>query len=290
MASFRTLDMRLIDDVFDMHGGYVLDFSDRTFSEFFRQDLGIIIDDPKFLANGTSKAKRLRCFLQTVQDQMAARVLVGLWEYRRVLRRRSGGDKTSPEIEAEFGDLVVRLGGQRPVHRAPPPAAPTPAAGSEMLKSLAAAFLALSTKEPQARGYAFESWLKSAFDAYGLDARGSFRLVGEQIDGSLQHGSDVYLVEARWRNARADIADLHAFHGKLEQKASWSRGLFISMSGFTTEGLEAFGRGKRLVCMDGFDLYQMLERALPFDEVLKRKARRAAETGSPYASVRDLFP
>ena len=127
------------------------------------------------------------------------------------------------------------------------------------------------------------------FDAYDLNARGAFRLIGEQIDGSFQLGGDTYLLEARWRNNKADIGDLHAFHGKIEQKAFWSRGLFISIAGFSVDGLHAFGKGKRLICMDGLDLHQTLDRGLALDTVLNRKVRRAAETGSPFASVRDLF-
>jgi len=42
---------------------------------------------------------------------------------------------------------------------------------------------------------------------------------------------------------------------------------------------ERAGRGKRVVCMDGFDLYEMLQRSLPFDRVIDGKVRRAAETG-----------
>ena len=49
-------------------------------------------------------------------------------------------------------------------------------------------------------------------------------------------------------------------------------------------------RGKRVICMDGLDLYEMLDREIPFTQVLERKVRRAAETGSPFVRVRDLFP
>jgi hypothetical protein len=66
--------------------------------------------------------------------------------------------------------------------------------------------------------------------------------------------------------------------------------LFISNSGFTEDGLIAFGRGKRVICMDGYDLYECLNREIPINHVLERKARRAAETGFPFARVRDLFP
>ncbi len=99
-----------------------------------------------------------------------------------------------------------------------------------------------------------------------------------------------YLVEAKWHGQPIGVAELHTFHGKIEQKAAWTRGLFVSDSGFTEVGLQAFGRGKRVICMDGLDLCEMLEREIPLNYVLERKVRRAAETGSPFIRVRDLFP
>ena len=69
---------------------------------------------------------------------------------------------------------------------------------------------------------------------------------------------------------------IHAFHGKIEQKATWSRGLFVSYTGFSADGLQAFGRGKRIICLDGLDLAEFFSRELPFNEVLERKVRRAA--------------
>ena len=60
----KSIDIRLIDDLFEMGGGYVLDFSNRTLSEFFNEELGVDIDDPKFEIDGTSKAKRLRFYLR----------------------------------------------------------------------------------------------------------------------------------------------------------------------------------------------------------------------------------
>jgi hypothetical protein len=62
VSPIRAIDMRLIDDLFDMGGGYVLDFSDRTFGEFFNDELNIDIDESRYSTEGTSKAKRLRYF------------------------------------------------------------------------------------------------------------------------------------------------------------------------------------------------------------------------------------
>jgi hypothetical protein len=58
---------------------------------------------------------------------------------------------------------------------------------------------------------------------------------------------------------------------------------------FSPDGLKAFGRSKKIICMDGFDLSEALTRELPLNVVLERKVRYAAETGQAFARVRDLF-
>ncbi|NSY39309.1 hypothetical protein GKC28_13785 [Leisingera sp. ANG59] len=69
-----------------MQSGYVLDFSDRTFGDFFCTEVGIDPDAAPgswlFSAYGTSKAKRLRSFIARAQPHLVARTLRALWEYR----------------------------------------------------------------------------------------------------------------------------------------------------------------------------------------------------------------
>lgn len=289
MGNIGSIDMMFLNDVFGMGGGYVLNFSDRTFSEFFREELQIDIDDPLYARNGGSKAKRLRCFLQTVDKPTVARALKALSAYREALQQRSGQTDDVQNARARFQSLINRLEG-RPDNARPP--TPEPAASFDRKKvgELKRDLLAVTSLQAHARGYAFERFLCGLFEAYGLAPQEPFRLRGEQIDGSFQFGNDTYLVEAKWHGSPIGVADLHVFHGKIEQKAAWTRGLFVSNSGFSEDGLAAFGRGKRVVCMDGFDLYETLEREIPLAQVLERKVRRAAETGSPFVRVRDLFP
>ncbi|MEJ1961027.1 MAG: restriction endonuclease [Gammaproteobacteria bacterium] len=294
MATIRALDMMLIDDLFEMGGGYVLNFSDRTFAQFFAQELDIDIDDPRYSRNGTSKAKRLRCFLHTVEESSVLRTLKALWEYREAIRERFGKQERVPSAQEKFARLLERLQGTRSPeteHKTAPK--PTSASGlpsRSTVSSLLSELMALPAMAPHPRGYAFEKFLKRLFDGYGLEARDAFKLTGEQIDGSFQLSNDTYLLEAKWQGSPCGVADLHAFHGKVEQKAAWTRGLFISNSGFSPDGLAAFGRGKRVVCVDGFDLYEVLSRDLSLPQVLDRKVRHAAETGVLFARVRDLFP
>lgn len=86
MQNIRTLDMKLVDDLFEMGGGYVLDFSDRTMAGFFAEELNVDIDDPAYQEQGTSKAKRLRCYLNKVDLATSVKTLKVLWDYRETTR------------------------------------------------------------------------------------------------------------------------------------------------------------------------------------------------------------
>ena len=282
------MDIPIIDKVFGMEGGYVLDFSNRTFAEFFREELGVDIDDPRWEAQGGSKAKRLRYYLRQADRKTALNTLNALWEYREASSVTAGYPELEGSVRTAYFRIVQRLGGRPPQPEAPTAAQQERLVDPAVTSALAARLLEVSTMDPQARGYAFETFLKDVFDAYGMSARASFRLRGEQIDGSFVLGDQTYLLEARWRNAQVDVATLHAFNGKVEEKASWSRGLIISQSGFTADGLHAFGRGKRVICMDGLDLHEVLSGRLHLADVIAQKVQRAAETGMAYVPVRDL--
>lgn len=266
----------------------MLDFSDASFADFFASELKINIDDPKYAVNGGSKGKRLRYFLQNCDDAIAVRTLRALWEYRSEYLIRTGIKDPVPEAEDRYQRLIGRLTGGVVQEPAAPNATTT--VDKQRIARIKADLLQVATLSPQARGYAFEGFLKDLFNIFGLSARDPFRLLGEQIDGSFQLNSDTYLLEAKWHGEPIGVADLHVFQGKIEQKAAWTRGLFVSDSGFTDEGLTAFGRGKRVICMDGLDLFEMLDREIPLTQVLEQKVRGAAETGSPFIRVRDLFP
>jgi hypothetical protein len=291
MSNIRSIDMMFLEDIIDTgYGkGYVLNFSDATFMQFFAEELNVDIDASIYAQNGSSKGKRLRCFLQTVDKPTVVRTLKALWEYREALLQRMEQADKVENAHGRFLSLINRLEG-RTENIPLAGQAPIPAFDRPKLVQLKTELISLSDLAPQARGYAFEKFLKQLFDAYGLAAQDPFRIRGEQIDGSFQFANEIYLVEAKWQGQPIGVAELHTFHGKIEQKAAWTRGLFVSNSGFTDDGMVAFGRGKRVICMDGLDLHETLHREIPLNHVLERKVRRAAETGSPFVRVRDLFP
>ncbi len=99
-----TFDLPAIENVLGMEGGYVLDFSNRTFAMFFAE-LGVDMD--KDYPEG-SKANRLRAFLRDAEPALVARALEAL------LSRRGSheGDDASQHLP-KYRNIIARLGGAR---------------------------------------------------------------------------------------------------------------------------------------------------------------------------------
>ncbi|NNA44748.1 hypothetical protein HBO18_11460 [Pseudomonas lactis] len=290
MPKIKPLDMKLIDLLFEMEGGYVLDFSDRTMSQFFLGELEIDIDDPLFTADGTSKARRLRSFLTLADTPTCVRALKALWQYRQAALANQHKDEPVVNAEGRFLTLIQGLesGSSADVIKGDPFAA-VRQVNVDQAAQLKRALLDIHKLAPQARGYAFETFLQQLFEASNLQPRAPFRNTGEQIDGSFQCRGDIYLVEAKWVVNPVGAGELHIFQGKISQKAAWTRGVFISYYGFTDVGLEAFGRGKSLICISGKDINDALDKNIPFADVIDRKVRAAAETGSVFVPLDKLF-
>lgn len=288
MSSLRPIDFRFIEEMveFVRGRGYVLDFSDATFAEFFASELDVDIDDRTYAEAGHSKGKRLRCFLTKVDNPTAFRTLQVLWEYRREFLYSTGAADPVANAEGRFLTLMQRLKDDASTSVGQPPRREF---NVLQMSELRTELYNLRSLAPQMRGYAFEGFLKRAFDLFGLKVREPFRNVGEQIDGSFLLDDQVYLLEAKWTRDLTAVVDLRAFHGKLE-KAAWTRGLFVSYSGFSSDGLTAFGSAKRLICVEGRDIYEALNKQVSLADLLRAKVRRAAETGQPFVPFAILFP
>jgi hypothetical protein len=80
MANLNFNQKQLFEKLFQgTSAGYVLNFSDRTFSEFFK-DFRVDIDSQKYYKNGSSKMKRLRAFWEIENDKLVGNVFKGLLE------------------------------------------------------------------------------------------------------------------------------------------------------------------------------------------------------------------
>ncbi len=277
-------------------------YADRALSfEGIAQELGL-----RHYWPGGSKQPAITAFLTAVleRERTSFCKLVVEIVRRGMQYRASKGDPITKEVVTSLNQLLARLQWKIPELHDPSFLNGLPSAGPEesqatscspgpvALHQLHSRLLDLANLDPQKRGYAFERLLNDIFAAFGLAPRAPFRLTGEQIDGSLELDGDTYLVEARSGNAQADASDLYVLHGKVEGKAKWSRGLFISLSGFSPGGVKAYGgrRPTSLIGMSGEDLHYILIGKMSLPDALRKKARAAAETGRFYVSVHELAP
>lgn len=134
----------------------------------------------------------------------------------------------------------------------------------------------------QSRGFAFEKYLKNIFELNGLEPRGSFKIVGEQIDGSFILHNEIYLLEAKWTNKPIDKGNLVIFNEKVSSKSGFTRGLYISFSGYSNEALATFANGRtvNIVLMSVQELAISLTRKIDLKDIIWRKVRTLAEEGN----------
>ena len=69
MASLKQTDILILEKLFEMGGGYVLNFSNTSFQQFIYNVCKLDIYDSKYAVYGDSKAKRLRMFWQVESDK-----------------------------------------------------------------------------------------------------------------------------------------------------------------------------------------------------------------------------
>lgn len=81
MATFSTIEKQILEKLFQMESGYVLNFSDRTMGEFFRDDVGIDIHSQKYNYASGSKANRMRGLWLKADDKTVGKSILKLIEY-----------------------------------------------------------------------------------------------------------------------------------------------------------------------------------------------------------------
>jgi hypothetical protein len=225
VAKLTTNEKEILEELFQMRGGYVLNFSDRTFGEFFQSDMALNIFDPKYNYASGSKANRLRGFWQVADDSLVSLSINHLLTYidTQIAIGRLQSEQFSDTLIQRARSIAARLSGVSPgnaadsAHKSHQPvrtqAAVVDAAAVGRLRD---SLMGLHTiMPPQQRGFAFERILNDLFELFQLAPRRSFRLVGEQIDGSFQLGQDVY-PSAAFANT-IDTRPAERLHVKLEE-------------------------------------------------------------------------
>lgn len=282
MAKLNFIEKECFEDLFGMGSGYVLDFSNRKFQEFIYEILEI---DIYVKYQGLSKAKILREIITTYDDKSVGKLLLNLLQYmqnknmitekecfkkcveigNRLIGRTITTKVLKQDIEIETESFIVDY--------------------EKYLKELVK--LTKYEETPQKRGYEFEKYLNNLFTIFSLEPRGSFKIIGEQIDGSFILHKEIYLLEAKWTNKKIDKNGLVIFNEKVSSKSGFTRGVYISFSGYTEEALRTFSQGRtvNIILITVEELAIALTRKMDISDLIWQKVRYLAEEGNCNKSI-----
>ena len=80
MSNLTAMEKRKIERAFNMSSGYVLNFTNRTFSEFFLDSVGLDIYNTKYDYGSGSKANRMRAFWEIESNYMVGKLLGDIFD------------------------------------------------------------------------------------------------------------------------------------------------------------------------------------------------------------------
>ncbi|WP_270994289.1 restriction endonuclease [Listeria seeligeri] len=283
MADINYIEKSYFEDLFGMSSGYVLDFSNRSFQEFIFDSIQIDIyaQYPEL-----SKAKILRNLIKDYDNLTVGKLLLELLTYMKI--KKLVNSDTGENFK-ECARIGRRLIGKEETE----PNAPSSTASPEIVNDMDFEYFKdklsqlAQLDDPRKRGFAFEKYLKELFDSANLNPRGSFKIIGEQIDGSFELNNAFYLLEAKWTGKKAEKSDLVIFNEKVSSKSGYTRGLFISYSGYGTDAVSTLSHGRtiNIILMTCEELAISLSRGINIRDIITDKTRALAEEGNCYKSV-----
>lgn len=109
MSSLTDIEKRYLEKLFEMQNGYVLDYSDVTFGEFFNRHK-IDIHSSTYQTHGTSKAKKMRSFWERESDTLVGKILSEMLDSYEAICDLNNREVDASTLE-KSRDIVARLSG-----------------------------------------------------------------------------------------------------------------------------------------------------------------------------------
>jgi hypothetical protein len=109
MSSIRNAERRILEELLGMDSGYVLNFSNSTFADFFADFGDIDIHSSRYASRGTSKAKRLREFWRLEPNHLVGRVILGLVKYWAITEQEASSGQE--DLAKRCREIGMRLSG-----------------------------------------------------------------------------------------------------------------------------------------------------------------------------------
>lgn len=299
MADLTTTEKLKLEKLLEMGGGYVLDFTNRSFQELTLESLDVDIYDEKYNHYGNSKANRLRAFWKQESNFKAGVLIESLLEYwktKRLINKQAIKTEEQELFEA-CCDISKRLKGEATKeyenHRKKDENFSS--VQSELLAEFDKFAALLGAQDKRQRGFLLENFLERVFSLYDIQTQKSFKRHegGEQIDGAFKLESWYYLVECKWTQKLTDIRQLDSLYGKVGRSGKQTLGFFLSINGWSKNvaPLLKQNHDKSIILMDGYDLRCVLveHNNLSLKDLILRKLECLNFEGEPFFSAADLI-
>ncbi len=135
-------------------------------------------------------------------------------------------------------------------------------------------------------GYAFETWFYDLTKYFEITSRPPYKTDGRQIDGSLSLDGTEFLIETKFPKTenKTGAPDIDVFMAKINSKAENTMGIFLAMSGYTSEAIKAASRDRTpMLLMDYSHMYNLiLSGTMTLPDVIRRIKRHASQTGEAF--------
>ncbi|OYD90344.1 hypothetical protein CDG76_32010 [Nostoc sp. 'Peltigera membranacea cyanobiont' 210A] len=299
MSDLTSIEKLKLEKLLEMGGGYVLDFSNRTFQEFILESLNIDIYDEKYNYQSGSKANRLRKLWKEEPNPIVGQLLEKLLEYwstknlidhqivsyenknlfdecQKVAERlKEGIARQCDEDYLKKEEFYLLL--------------------SKLLSEFDKFAGLTNTEDKKKRGFLLEDLLERIFSLYEIPTQKSFKRNegGEQIDGAFKLESWYYLVECKWTQSLTDIRQLDSLYGKISRSGKQTLGLFLSINGWSKNVCPLLKQNydKSIILMDGYDLRCVLveHNNLDLKDLLLKKLECLNFEGEPFYSAAQLL-
>jgi hypothetical protein len=114
MSTLTEVEKRYLEKILGMEGGYLLDYNDMTFGQFFNRH-GVDIHGTKYQTYGTSKAKKMRAFWEKEPDALVGKVLSEMLDVYEANCKLSNKGIDSAVLRESRKSVARLLGKPQPV-------------------------------------------------------------------------------------------------------------------------------------------------------------------------------
>ncbi len=117
MANLSTNEKQILEKLLQMKSGWVLNFTDRTMGEFFKDDLKIDIYNKKYSYASGSKANYMRGFWSVADDSLVGKSILKLVEYikSQIIIGDLNGKDFSDDLMNKSVEIANKLPGRKNV-------------------------------------------------------------------------------------------------------------------------------------------------------------------------------